>query len=53
MPVTGLDHYLIRTNDLERSKNFYVSVLGFQIMSRPDNEPRIELVSFDSANGFP
>jgi len=36
MPVTGLDHYLIRANDLERTKNFYVRVLGFEIMPRPD-----------------
>ena len=36
MPVTGLDHYLIRANDLERTKDFYVGVLGFEIMPRPD-----------------
>lgn len=36
MPVTGLDHYLIRATDLERSKDFYVKVLGFKIMPRPD-----------------
>ena len=33
-PVTGLDHYLIRVRDLERSKDFYVGVLGIEIMPR-------------------
>lgn len=36
MPVTGLDHYLIRAGNLERTKDFYVDVLGFEIMPRPD-----------------
>lgn len=36
MPVTELNHYLIRANDLERTKDFYCSVLGFEIMPRPD-----------------
>lgn len=36
MPVTGLDHYLIRATDLERTKDFYVKALGFEIMPRPD-----------------
>jgi len=35
MPVTGLDHYLIRARDLERSKDFYVGVLGIEI-TRPE-----------------
>jgi catechol 2,3-dioxygenase-like lactoylglutathione lyase family enzyme len=35
MPVTELNHYLIRANDLERTKDFYVDVLGFEIMPRP------------------
>ena len=34
MPVTGLDHYLIRVRDLDRSKDFYVGVLGIEIMPR-------------------
>jgi catechol 2,3-dioxygenase-like lactoylglutathione lyase family enzyme len=36
MPVTELNHYLIRANDLERTKDFYCEVLGFQVMPRPD-----------------
>src|SRR6185436_8538982 len=36
MPVTELNHYLIRANDLERTKDFYVDVLGFEVMPRPD-----------------
>ena len=36
MPVTELNHYLIRSNDLERSKDFYCGVLGFEVMPRPD-----------------
>jgi catechol 2,3-dioxygenase-like lactoylglutathione lyase family enzyme len=36
MPVTELNHYLIRANNLERTKDFYCKVLGFQVMPRPD-----------------
>jgi len=36
MPVTELNHYLVRANDLERSKDFYCDVLGFEVMPRPD-----------------
>src|SRR5262245_22568083 len=36
MPVTELNHYLLRANDLERTKEFYVNVLGFEVMPRPD-----------------
>lgn len=36
MPVTELNHYLLRANDLERTKDFYVNVLGFEVMPRPD-----------------
>jgi catechol 2,3-dioxygenase-like lactoylglutathione lyase family enzyme len=36
MPVTELNHYFVRANDLERSKRFYVEVLGFEVMPRPD-----------------
>ena len=28
MPVTELNHYLIRANNLERTKDFYCKVLG-------------------------
>ena len=36
MPVTELNHFLIRANDLERTKEFYCKVLGFEVMPRPD-----------------
>src|SRR5438105_10504363 len=36
MPVTELNHFLIRANHLERTKDFYCKVLGFEVMPRPD-----------------
>ena len=36
MPVTELNHFLIRANKLERTKDFYCKVLGFEVMPRPD-----------------
>ena len=36
MPLTGLNHYLIVSKNLERSKKFYQDVLGMQIAERPD-----------------
>ena len=36
MPVTELNHFLVRANDLERTKAFYCDVLGFEVMPRPD-----------------
>ena len=36
MPVTELDHCFIRAIDLERTKDFYCAVLGFEVMPRPD-----------------
>ncbi len=36
MAVTELNHYFVRSNDLERSRRFYCDVLGFQVMPRPD-----------------
>ena len=35
MPVTEINHYFVRANDLEQTKNFYCDVLGFQVMPRP------------------
>ena len=32
MPVTELQHYFVRANDLERSRRFYCDVLGFELM---------------------
>jgi catechol 2,3-dioxygenase-like lactoylglutathione lyase family enzyme len=36
MPLTELNHYFVRAKDLERTKDFYVNALGFDIMPRPD-----------------
>jgi catechol 2,3-dioxygenase-like lactoylglutathione lyase family enzyme len=36
MPITGLNHYLIVSKNLERSKKFYQDVLGMQLAERPD-----------------
>lgn len=36
MPVTDINHYFVRANNLEATKDFYVDVLGFQVMDRPD-----------------
>jgi len=36
MPVTELNHFLIRANNLERTRDFYCDVLGFEVMPRPD-----------------
>ena len=36
MPVTSLNHYLIVSKNLERSKKFYQSVLGLELAERPD-----------------
>jgi catechol 2,3-dioxygenase-like lactoylglutathione lyase family enzyme len=35
MPVTDINHYFVRANDLERTKDFYCRVLGFEVMPRP------------------
>jgi catechol 2,3-dioxygenase-like lactoylglutathione lyase family enzyme len=35
MPLGGLQHYTIEPQDLERTKNFYVEVLGLEIGDRP------------------
>jgi catechol 2,3-dioxygenase-like lactoylglutathione lyase family enzyme len=36
MPLTELNHYFVRANDLERSRRFYCEVLGFEQLPRPD-----------------
>jgi catechol 2,3-dioxygenase-like lactoylglutathione lyase family enzyme len=36
MPLTELNHYFVRANNLERSRRFYCDVLGFEEMPRPD-----------------
>ena len=36
MPITELNHYFVRARNLEKSKDFYVNVLGMEVMPRPD-----------------
>jgi catechol 2,3-dioxygenase-like lactoylglutathione lyase family enzyme len=36
MPVTSLNHYLIVSKNLERSRKFYEQVLGLELADRPD-----------------
>jgi len=36
MPLTGLNHFLVVSKNLERSKKFYQDVLGMQLAERPD-----------------
>src|SRR5262245_25874797 len=36
MPLTELNHYFVRANDLEQTRRFYCEVLGFEVMPRPD-----------------
>ena len=37
MPVTELNHYFVRANDLEKTKDFYCDVLGFEVKTRYPN----------------
>jgi catechol 2,3-dioxygenase-like lactoylglutathione lyase family enzyme len=36
MPLTALNHFLIVAKNLERTKDFYLKVLGLEIADRPD-----------------
>lgn len=36
MPVTEINHYFVRANNLEETKDFYVNTLGFEVMPRPN-----------------
>ena len=37
MPITALNHFLLVSKDLERTKDFYCKVLGFEVAKeRPD-----------------
>ena len=36
MPLTELNHYFVRANDLKKTRDFYVDVLGFEEMPRPN-----------------
>ena len=35
MPLTKLEHYLVLTDDLDRTRDFYVEVLGMHVGPRP------------------
>jgi len=36
MAITELNHYFVRANDLDETKEFYCDALGFEVMPRPD-----------------
>jgi len=36
MPITALNHFLLVSKNLERTKDFYCRVLGFEVADRPD-----------------
>jgi catechol 2,3-dioxygenase-like lactoylglutathione lyase family enzyme len=36
VPITELNHYFVRSKDLERSRSFYCDALGFEVMPRPN-----------------
>ncbi len=52
MPVERLDHYSIRTSDLEASRHFYTTVMGFQVGPRPPfNFPGLWIYAGELAAG--
>ena len=36
MPIADINHYFVRANDLKATRDFYVNVLGFEEMPRPN-----------------
>jgi len=36
MPVTVLNHFFVRAENIEATKDFYVDVLGFEVLPRPN-----------------
>ncbi|MGH7124386.1 MAG: VOC family protein, partial [Stellaceae bacterium] len=36
MPVRELNHFNVQTTDLEKTKSFYETVLGFKVGPRPN-----------------
>lgn len=36
MPITEINHYFVRANDLKATRDFYCDVLGFEEMPRPN-----------------
>ena len=52
MPVERLDHYTIRTSDIEASRHFYTTVMGFKVGPRPPfNFPGLWLYAGEPAAG--
>ena len=51
MPIGKLDHYSIRTLDIEASRRFYTEIMGFEVGFRPDFERN--LPRFPSVTSFP
>jgi len=62
MAVRGLNHFTVRTNDLERSAAFYAAALGLRIGDRPpfpfpgmwlwnESNPVVHLVGNDRGDG--
>lgn len=36
MPIVNLNHFFVRAHDLEKTRQFYMDMLGFQVMPRPN-----------------
>ena len=36
MPLSHIEHFLVQTEDMEKTKDWYVDVLGMQVGSHPD-----------------
>ena len=36
MPLSHIEHFLVQTEDMEKTKNWYVDVLGMQVGPHPD-----------------
>jgi catechol 2,3-dioxygenase-like lactoylglutathione lyase family enzyme len=36
MPLSHIEHFLVQTEDMEKTKNWYVDVLGMQVGYNPD-----------------
>lgn len=36
MPIKELNHFFVRSSDLEATRRFYTEVLGFEVMPRPN-----------------
>jgi catechol 2,3-dioxygenase-like lactoylglutathione lyase family enzyme len=54
MPLGGLQHFTIEPQDLERSKEFYVDVLGLEIGDRPPLDfPGRRGAEFPASLAFP